>query len=103
MKSETIFVEGLNKEVTFWIGLNKEDNDEMIDKASPNDIWVHANNISSCHVICRMTDDNEKIDVNKNNRTKDTKYIVKMGALVCKKNTKVCKSMQKVDYSAYYK
>ena len=98
MKSETIFVEGLNKEVTFWIGLNKEDNDEMIDKASPNDIWFHANNLSSCHVVCRMTDDNEKIDVNKNNRTKDTKYIVKMGALVCKKNTNKLKSASKTEF-----
>jgi predicted ribosome quality control (RQC) complex YloA/Tae2 family protein len=91
MKSETIFIQGLNKEVTFWIGLNKEDNDEMIDKASPNDIWFHANNISSCHVICRMTDHQ---DISK----KDIKYIVKMGAVLCKKNTHKLKTQYKTEF-----
>ncbi len=92
MKIETIFIQGLDKEVTFWIGLNKEDNDKMIDNAHQNDIWFHANNISSCHVICRMT------DYNKNNRTKDIKYIVKMGALLCKKNTNKLKSTKGIEF-----
>ena len=91
MKTETIFIQGLNKEMIFWIGLNKEDNDEMIDKASPNDIWFHANNISSCHVICRMTD-------YENISKKDTKYIVKMGTLVCKKNTNKLKTASKTEF-----
>lgn len=91
MKIETIFIKGLNKEATFWIGTSKEDNDEMIDKASPEDIWFHANNVSSCHVICRMTDNN---DISK----KDTKYIVKMGALVCKTNTNKLKTIHKMEF-----
>ena len=45
MKIENIYIEGLNKELTFWIGMSKEYNDNMIDKASENDICFHVNNI----------------------------------------------------------
>ena len=88
MKIETIFVQGLNKEVTFWIGTSKEDNDKMIDKASPQDIWFHSNNNSSCHVIFRLTNDIKK---------KEIKYIVKIGALLCKSNTNKLKSEYKTE------
>jgi predicted ribosome quality control (RQC) complex YloA/Tae2 family protein len=88
MKSETIFIQGLNKEITFWIGTSKEDNDDMIDKASVNDIWFHAKNISSCHVICKMP-----IGIDK----KEMKYIIKMGALLCKKNTNKLKGESNVE------
>jgi len=91
MKTERIFIQGLNKEVTFWIGTSKEDNDGMIDKASPNDIWFHVNNSSSCHVICRMIDC-------ENISKKGTKYIVKMGALLCKNNTNKWKTTKGVDF-----
>ena len=94
MKIESIFIQGLNKELTFWIGTSKKDNDEMIDNASPEDIWFHANNISSCHVICRMTD-HENIS---KKQKKDIKYLVKMGALLCKKNTNKLKSASKTDF-----
>jgi predicted ribosome quality control (RQC) complex YloA/Tae2 family protein len=91
MKSKNIYIQGLNKEVTFWIGTSKKDNDEMIDQASENDIWFHANNISSCHVICRLPYD---IEVN----SKETKYIIKMGALLCKTNTNKLKSVSKIEF-----
>lgn len=76
MKIENIYIEGLNKELTFWIGTSKEDNDNMMDKASENDIWFHVNNISSCHVICKMPVAFDR---------KEMKYIIKTGALLCKK------------------
>ena len=123
MKIENIYIEGLNKELTFWIGTSKEDNDNMINslleqtpilgvcsikggtlsmdnktidnvppkaaqesnellsrervnKASENYIWVHVNNISSCHVICKIPVAFDR---------KEMKYIIKTGALLCKK------------------
>jgi predicted ribosome quality control (RQC) complex YloA/Tae2 family protein len=91
MKIETIFIQGLNKEIIFWIGLNKYDNDEMIDKASPQDIWFHANNISSCHVICKIPD-------YENICKKAIKYIAKMGALLCKNNTSKLKGVSNIEF-----
>ena len=84
MKIENIYIEGLNKELIFWIGTSKEDNDNMIDKASENDIWFHVNNISSCHVICKMPGAFNR---------KEMKYIIKTGALLCKKNTNKLKGI----------
>jgi hypothetical protein len=88
MKSEIILLQRLNKEMTFWIGTSKEDNDNMIDKASNNDIWFHANNISSCHVLCRIP-----IAIYK----KEMKYIIKMGALLCKKHTTKLKGISNLE------
>ena len=98
MKTENIFIQGLNKEVTFWIGTSKEDNDEMIDKASPEDIWFHANNISSCHVICRMTDQNNDSENKSKKQKKHIKYIIKQGALACKTNTNKLKTASKTEF-----
>ena len=89
MKTETLFIQGLQKEVTFWIGTSKQDNDEMIDTAAINDIWFHAKNISSCHVICKLP-----VGVDK----KEMKYIIKMGAILCKKNTNKLKSGKNIEF-----
>ena len=78
MKSEDIYIQGLNQEVTFYIGQNKNENFDVIDKGEPDDLWFHANDISSCHVVAIIPKDLSK---------KDIKYIVKMGAFLCKKNT----------------
>jgi len=88
MKIETVYIQGLNKAITFWVGTSKEDNHRMIDAAESTDIWFHANNISSCHVICKVPYD---IDRNK------VKYIIKMGSLLCKNNTNKLKSLSKVE------
>jgi predicted ribosome quality control (RQC) complex YloA/Tae2 family protein len=88
MKSETIFIQGLNKEITFWIGTSKQDNDDMIDKASENDIWFHAKNISSCHIICKIP-----VGIDK----KEMKYIIKKGAFLCKNNTNKLKGSQNLE------
>jgi len=98
MKSETIFIQGLNKEMTFWIGTSQQDNDEIIDKASLNDIWFHANNISSCHVICRIPSDDIKSKEKEKSKGKDMKYIIKMGALLCKNNTNKLKGTSKIEF-----
>jgi len=78
MRSQTIFIQGLNMKITYLIGENKADNFHVIDNSSPNDIWIHANHISSCHVVCKMPDGIKR---------KDIRYIIKASALLCKKYT----------------
>jgi len=78
MRSQTTFIQGLNMEITFLIGENKADNFHVIDNSSPNDIWIHANHISSCHVVCKIPEGIKR---------KDIRYIVKAGALLCRKYT----------------
>jgi len=88
MKTETVFIQGLKREIVFHIGKNKDDNFEVIDNGRSNDIWFHAKDISSCHVVCELPEDIDK---------KELRYIVKAGAILCKNNTvklKCCKNVQ---------
>jgi len=78
MKTETIMIQSIKREIVFHIGKNKNENFEVIDNATKNDLWFHAKDISSCHVVCEIPD-----DINK----KELSYIIKVGALLCKNNT----------------
>jgi predicted ribosome quality control (RQC) complex YloA/Tae2 family protein len=55
MKEEKIQLK--NKEYIVWIGENANDNDEIIKKADPCDIWFHYRDISSPHLILRSNGD----------------------------------------------
>jgi predicted ribosome quality control (RQC) complex YloA/Tae2 family protein len=88
MKTENIYMEPLKREVTFHIGKTQSENFEVIDKGKPTDLWFHAKDISSCHVICEMPDNLSK---------KDRQYIIKVGALLCKSNTNKIKSINNVE------
>ena len=87
MKSENILIQPLKREITFYIGKSKEDNFAVIDAGNENDLWFHASNDSSCHIVCEVPDDVEKSDM---------RYIIKMGALLCKNNTNKLKTQKNV-------
>lgn len=93
MKTESIFIQGLNKTITFYVGQNQNENFDVIDMGNQNDIWFHANNISSCHVVACIPE-----DINK----KDIRYIIKMGANLCKNNTNKIKNAKKVEFIYAY-
>jgi predicted ribosome quality control (RQC) complex YloA/Tae2 family protein len=88
MKTEIIYISAIKREITFYIGKNQNENFEVIDKGAPNDLWFHANNISSCHVVCTIPEEITK---------KELRYIVKTGALLCKNNTNKLKSEKNVE------
>jgi predicted ribosome quality control (RQC) complex YloA/Tae2 family protein len=88
MKTENIYINALKREVEFYIGKNQSENFDVIDKGSENDLWFHANNISSCHVVCKLPEEITK---------KDLRYVVKTGAILCKNNTGKLKSEKNVE------
>ena len=87
MKTEIIFVPSLKREITFYIGKNQGENFATIDKGAEDDLWFHAKDESSCHVVCVIPDDIDK---------KELQYIIKAGALLCKSNTNKLKSLSNV-------
>jgi predicted ribosome quality control (RQC) complex YloA/Tae2 family protein len=89
MRSEVILIQPLNREITFYIGKNQSENFEVIDKGSSHDLWFHAKDDSSCHVICKLPNDI--------NNKKDLKYLIKKGALLCKTNTNKLKNISNVE------
>ena len=88
MKTENIYIQALKREVTYYIGKTQNENFEVIDKGTQNDIWFHAKHISSCHVVAMIPENIHKDEM---------RYIIKMGALLCKSNTNKLKSERKVE------
>lgn len=77
-----------NREITFYIGQNQSENFDIIDMGNEDDLWFHANNVSSCHVLAIIPKDICK---------KEMRYIIKAGALLCKMNTNKLKSLKNVE------
>lgn len=82
MKTETRLIEGLGEEITFKIGKNAQENFDIIDDASPDDLWFHLENSSSGHVIATIP---AELNVDK----KQLKMIAKQGAVICKEHSKL--------------
>lgn len=89
MKTENIFVQGLNRVITFYIGKNQDENFDVIDKGLPDDIWFHSKNTSSSHVVASVPE---------NITNKELHYIIKAGAVLCKNNTNKCKSSRNIEF-----
>jgi predicted ribosome quality control (RQC) complex YloA/Tae2 family protein len=66
-----------NHDYTVWIGQNSQDNWDIIDNASQNDIWFHVEGQPSCHVI-----------INTNGETNIEKRVINHAAMLCKMNSK---------------
>jgi predicted ribosome quality control (RQC) complex YloA/Tae2 family protein len=88
MKQENVFIQPLKREIIYYIGKNKDDNFKVIDAGKSDDLWFHAENESSSHIVCIVPDDIDKSDL---------KYIIKVGALLCKNNTNKLKSQKNVE------
>ena len=78
MKELTVYFDNIVDDVTYYIGTNATDNFSVIDMGKPDDIWFHAKDCSSCHVVVQVP---EYID------KKGMRTIIKRGALLCKQNT----------------
>jgi predicted ribosome quality control (RQC) complex YloA/Tae2 family protein len=89
MKTEVVFIQALKREIVFYIGKTQSENFETIDKGRENDLWFHAKDVSSCHVVCEVPEDITS--------KKDMMYIIKAGALLCKSNTNKLKSERNVE------
>ena len=80
MKEIIILVDDTN--ITFLIGSDRYDNSNIIEISSPTDLWFHANDVPSCHVIA-------VVPPSVNKRTKHK--IITQGCLLCKQNTNTLK------------
>ena len=75
MKIERIFFPDIQTVIEFQIGTSKEENDKLIDLGNPGDLWFHARNPSSCHVLAILSN----IDISLIAK-KEKRKILKKGA-----------------------
>ena len=81
--------QNISHPVCYNIGKNAQDNKDMILNSSEDDMWFHASDESSCHVVAKLP----KIIFSKKQLT----TIIKRGAQLCKQNTnsiKMCKNVK---------
>lgn len=82
MKIEIIYFSNIKNSITYYIGKSKLDNFNLIDISNPNDLWFHAKNDSSCYVVAKIHEEE-----NKNLTKKQIMTIIKKASLLCKQNT----------------
>lgn len=88
MKEQKIYIQAIKREIIYYIGENKDDNFNVIDKGLPYDLWFHAaNGESSCHIVCNVPENLEK---------KDLRYLISTGAVLCKRFTNKLKNKKNV-------
>ena len=82
----------LNKDsdlyITYLIGQNANENDQLIRSANENDLWFHSDGLPSCHIISKIPDE-LNIIINKNKKIKQ--QFLKKGCLLVKENTNALK------------
>lgn len=77
--------------IQFSVGCNSRENTHLIDLAKHTDLWFHAQDHPSCHVIAYVPN----IKLTK----KQTMTIVKMGCMLCKQHTNKLKHEKKIEFS----
>lgn len=85
MLTKEEYIAQLKRNITFYIGTNAADNFTAIEAGGPEDIWFHADDASSCHVVAVMPEDIDR---------KQKLWIIKRGALLVKQHTKKFASMK---------
>ena len=81
MRIETVFFPNCKLTIDYMIGLNAQDNFNIIDLGKPEDIWFHVSDLPSCHVIACISQEDKLTK-------KEIQTIVKRGAFICKQNSK---------------
>ena len=51
MKTILQRVNGIATSIEFWVGQCAQENDDLLRKASPDDMWFHVSSAPSCHVV----------------------------------------------------
>lgn len=78
---QEILIPSLQKKILYTVGKNSQNNFDIIDAASPNDLWFHIESESSCHVIASVP---IEIKLDK----KQLRQIVTQGAVLCKSKSR---------------
>jgi predicted ribosome quality control (RQC) complex YloA/Tae2 family protein len=79
MIMDVIYLKNINQSITFLIGKTAQDNFDVIDASSPEDLWFHVSGLPSCHVVAKIPEGMDR---------KDIRSVIKRGAILCKQHSK---------------
>ena len=86
--------QNISHPIPYYIGKNAQDNKDMILKSNDDDIWFHAYDQSSCHIVVKLPD----VCFSK----KQLNTIIKRGAQLCKQNTNSLKTCENIKVTYCY-
>jgi predicted ribosome quality control (RQC) complex YloA/Tae2 family protein len=89
MKQIFIPIQSFAEPVECLVGCSQLDNDLVIDSGDDEDMWFHAAEVSSCHVVIRVPPDTSSSQI---------RYLAKAGAGLCKQHTKKLSSEKRVKF-----
>lgn len=78
MKTELVTIKGIPVPVVFYIGRTQEENHDVIALGGARDLWFHAANQPSCHVVAILPPALDR---------KQRGAIIRRGAYLCKTHT----------------
>jgi predicted ribosome quality control (RQC) complex YloA/Tae2 family protein len=81
MKKGALYMDCIKSSLDYSIGTNAKENIEIVDQASPNDLWFHVDGLPSEHVVLSIP---EGLSIDRKQRLK----IAKQGAVLCKQHSK---------------
>lgn len=89
MKHVYVPTQSFSEPLECFVGQSQKDNDVVIDLGDKDDMWFHAADESSCHVVVKVP---AKI------KKEQMRYLVKLGAQLCKQYTKKLVSAKQVKF-----
>ena len=78
MKHVYVPTQSFSEPLECFVGQSQKDNDSVINLGNKDDIWFHAADESSCHVV---------VKVPLNMKKEQLRYLIKVGAQLCKQYT----------------
>jgi len=76
MKKIPRYINALRSEIIYDVGESAEENFDILDDATGEDMWFHVQGFSSCHVIARI----DGIELDK----KQLRQVITQGCMLCK-------------------
>ena len=83
MRTITKYIDSIRGNIEFRVGQNAQDNFDLIDDSSPDDLWFHIDKCASCHVVAIMPKGTEGVK-----DKKQLRHIATQGAVICKQHSK---------------
>jgi predicted ribosome quality control (RQC) complex YloA/Tae2 family protein len=84
MRTITKYIDSIRENIEFRVGQNAQDNFDLIDDSSPDNLWFHIHGHASCHVVAAIQKGTEGVQYDK----KQLRHIATQGAVICKQHSK---------------
>lgn len=90
MRTITKYIDSIRGNIEFRVGQNAQDNFDLIDDSSPDNLWFHIHGHASCHVVAAIQrmKEGQRMEEGVRYDKKQLRHIATQGAVICKQHSK---------------